>query len=158
MAQVYLDTSFVSACISDREDAASVYRRQLSREWWDFQRPLHDVFVSAEVITELSVPKYPHSGAALQFIDSIPILAYSDEVEGLATIMIEEKLMPGPVSGDAVHVAITCFHELDYLLTWNVRHLANPNKLSHLRVLCLRLGLMPPQIITPDLLWEVEDV
>ena len=41
-------------------------------------------------------------------------------------------------------------------LTWNVRHLANPNKLEDLRTICLRVGMLPPQILTPDLLWEHE--
>lgn len=43
------------------------------------------------------------------------------------------------------------------MLTWNVRHLANPNKLKHLREICRRVGLIPPKIVTPDLLWESEE-
>jgi hypothetical protein len=65
--------------------------------------------------------------------------------------------MPGPVAGDAVHVATATFHGVDFLLTWNVRHLANPNKTAHLQAVCLRVGLAPPGIVTPDLLWETDD-
>ncbi len=65
--------------------------------------------------------------------------------------------MPGPVAGDAVHVSVACVHGVDYLLTWNVRHLANPNKLEHLAAVCLRLGLTPPRIVTPDMLWKETD-
>jgi len=43
------------------------------------------------------------------------------------------------------------------VLTWNVQHLANPNKRTHFVTLCLRLGLIPPQILTPDLLIEVDE-
>ena len=37
MARVYLETSFVSACVTDRKDAGSVYRREKSLEWWALQ-------------------------------------------------------------------------------------------------------------------------
>jgi hypothetical protein len=41
---------------------------------------------------------------------------------------------------------------MDYVLAWNVRHLANPNKRTHFGIICLRLGISPPIIVTPDLL------
>lgn len=62
--------------------------------------------------------------------------------------------MPSPVAGDALHVAASCIHRIDYLLSWNVRHLANPNKVSHLQTICVRTGHIPPKIVTPELLWE----
>ena len=65
--------------------------------------------------------------------------------------------MPTPaVEGDAVHVAVSIMHKMDYLLTWNQKHMANPNKRTHLAVICARLNLSVPQIVTPDLL-IVED-
>ncbi len=50
MARVYLETSFVSACVTDRDDTASVYRRQLSTEWWKEQRVKHDLFVGSGIV------------------------------------------------------------------------------------------------------------
>jgi predicted nucleic acid-binding protein len=77
------------------------------------------------------------------------------EIRGLAKIRVSEKVMPGPdASGDAVHVAAAIAHRVDYLLTWNVRHLANLNKLEHVRVICQRLGYIPPVITTPDVARE----
>lgn len=154
MADVYLETSFVSACVTDRTDPASVYRREASLEWWASQSRRHALFVSAEVIAELSRPGFRRSPDALKFVRDVPLLDLDTEVYGLATILVEEKVMPGPVGGDAVHVAVASVAGMDYLVTWNVRHLANPNKLQHLAAICLRLGLTPPRIVTPDLLWE----
>ena len=66
--------------------------------------------------------------------------------------------MPAPaVEGDALHLAVAIIHQMEYILTWNVKHLANPNKRTHLAVLCMRLGLAPPQLVTPDLLQEFDD-
>ena len=154
MAAVYLETSFVSACVTDRTDPASLYRREASLEWWQSQRHGHKLFISAEVIKELSHPRFPSSNQALEHIKGIALLELDDDVLGLASILVQEMVMPSPAEGDAIHVGAACVHGMDYLLTWNVRHLANPNKLRHLTTVCLRLALTPPKIVTPDLLWE----
>ncbi len=62
MARVYLETSFVSACVTKRDDAASVYRRQISADWWKDQRAKHELFVSEEVVAELSHPDFRRRG------------------------------------------------------------------------------------------------
>jgi len=85
------------------------------------------------------------------------LLDVSTEVIGLARTLIAEKVMPGPLEGDAVHVAVAVAHRMEYLLTWNVKRLANPRKRSHLTAICLRAGFVPPQIVTPTNLWEPDD-
>ena len=157
MAQVYIETSFISACVTNRTDPASTYRRQVSREWWEMQAGSYTLFTSAEVLAELSHAQYPLSQQALAWTHNIPLLPITDEVRGLAHILVREKVIPGPVAGDAIHLAVASVHSMNYLLTWNVRHLANPNKLEHLQVVCRRVGLIPPQIVTPDFLWELDD-
>jgi hypothetical protein len=86
---------------------------------------------------------------------NLEILPLTQEVRGLAKTLVREKVMPGPDgSGDAVHVAVATVHRMNFVLSWNVRHLANVNKLEHLRVICQRLGYIPPVITTPEVLWE----
>lgn len=147
MAQVYLETSFISACVTNRTDPASVYPRQISQEWWNTPARLHALFTSAEGIAELSHPQSPLSRQAFDWVRNVPLLPIGEEVRGLASILVREKVMPGPVAGDAVHLAVASVHGMDYMLTWNVRHLANPNNLEHLRVVCLRAGIIPPGIV-----------
>jgi hypothetical protein len=158
MAQsVYLETSFISECVSDREDPVSTYRRGVSLEWWASQRTRFSCFTSVETIEELSDPEYPHRGEALDLIERVPLLPITDESLGLARLLIREKVMPGPVKGDAVHLAVAAVHSMAYVLSWNVRHLANPSKVAHLGAICLRVGILPPLIVTPDLLWEEDN-
>ena len=87
-------------------------------------------------------------------------LPLTDEITAFAEILVREKVMPAPaVSGDAIHLAAAAIHRMDYLVTWNQKHLANPNKRTHFVVVCARMNLAAPQIVTPDLLvTEVEDV
>lgn len=110
--------------------------------------------VSEEVIAELSAPTFLEGPAALDMLNGLPILKLSPEVRGLARIFVKQKVMPGPAfSGDAIHVAVATTFSMDYMVSWNVKHLANVNKRNHLANICLRLGLTPPLIVTPDLLW-----
>ncbi|MFG0315252.1 MAG: type II toxin-antitoxin system VapC family toxin [Phycisphaerales bacterium] len=158
MARVYLETSFVSACVTDRTDARSVYRHGTSLEWWQKQRSSHEVFVSSEVLAELGVPGHRGRAEALELIRGVPQLEVSDEVVGFAGVLVSELAMPRPAAaGDALHVAVATLHGMDYVLTWNVRHLANPNKIEHLRKVCFRFGRLPPTIVTPEFLWEASD-
>jgi hypothetical protein len=64
----------------------------------------------------------------------------------------EHLLMPMGTTGDALHLATASFHEIDYLLTWNCKHLANTNKIRHIRVINMRLGLWTPTLLTPEML------
>lgn len=155
MARVYLETSFVNACVTTRTDVRSLYRRDTSREWWETQAAAHRLFVSVEVLAELSHPDYPQGPDALAWIEAVPLVDVDEEVRGFANILVRERVMPAPVAGDAVHIAAACVHAMDYVLSWNVRHLANPHKVVHLRTMCIRAGYLPPRIVTPDLLWEI---
>lgn len=122
-------------------------------EWWIERSGAYDLFVSGEVVAELSAAESPVSGNALKMLEGLNMLDLRPEVQKLAHVLVEEKVMPAPaVAGDAMHVAAATVHRMDYMLTWNVRHLANPNKRTHLAVVCLRLGLVPPQLVTPDIL------
>jgi hypothetical protein len=67
---------------------------------------------------------------------------------------MEQQIMPADDAGDAAHLAVASYHGVDYLLTWNCRHLANANKFEHIRVINRRLGLMTPELVTPEQLFE----
>ena len=158
MAHVYLETSFFGACVSTRTSPRSVAWRETSNEWWQTQASRHELYVSDEVVAELSAPDFAEGPAALDMLRGLRLLDLGPEVRGLAEILVREKLMPRPsVSGDAVHVAAATVHRMEYVVTWNVQHLANPNKRMHFATVCLRLGLMPPQIVTPDMLMETDE-
>lgn len=156
MARVYLETSFFSACVSDRRDARSEYSRMRSRQWWVHQGSEYDLFLSAEVLRELSAPGFRHGDQALALARDVALLTISDAVRGLVRTLVQDKVMPGPdSSGDAIHVAAAVVHGMSFLLTWNQRHLANPNKLPHLRTVCMKFGLVVPELVTPDELWHL---
>ena len=155
MAKVYLETSFFSACVSTRTSDKSIGWRASSMEWWQTQSPRFDLFISPTVVSELAAPNFPGSEKALAMLHGLKMLRQSPEVIALAELFVKERVMPKPAdAGDALHVATATAHRMDYVLTWNVRHMANPNKRTHFAVICMRLGLSAPIFVTPDFLQE----
>nr|VFJ71904.1 MAG: hypothetical protein BECKFW1821B_GA0114236_12414 [Candidatus Kentron sp. FW] len=76
-------------------------------------------------------------------------LEINDNIKRIIEVYISNYLMPKDVLGDALHLAITSFHKIDYLLTWSCNHLANANKKKRIRMINERLRLATPEIITP---------
>lgn len=113
------------------------------------------MYVSPEVVRELSSPRFPSAvrNSALGMLHGLKALAFIPKVAETAELLVRERVMPGPaVEGDAVHVAFCVVYRVEYLLTWNQKHLANPKKRTHLAIICARLNLPAPQIVTPDLM------
>lgn len=81
------------------------------------------------------------------------LLPATPEVISFAEILVAERVMPGPSNeGDALYLAACIVHQVDYLLTWNQKHLANPNKRTHLTIIAARAKLRLPELVTPDLM------
>lgn len=144
--------------VTSRTGDLDIGRRASSTLWWQTQAKHHELFISPEVVRELSAPTFPNRDRALAMLAGLGVLDFTTEVVELADLLVREKIIPAPaVEGDALHLAVTIIHHMEYLLTWNVKHLANPNKRTHLAVLCMRLNLAPPQLVTPDLLQGHDD-
>jgi len=154
MAQrVYVETTVPSAYASTRTDPSSIHRRELTRAWWVDQRLRYDTWISDAVVLELAQGDWPGKDIALDLVDPLRRVSITDEVVNVARRYVRERLVPENLDGDALHLAAACVYEFDFLLTWNIRHLANPNKLAHLTVINRRLGLLTPQVVTPEMLW-----
>ena len=153
MAKVYLETSFFSACVTTRTTPQALGWRASSKQWLQDESPKHELFISPEVVNELSDPRFPNRDKMLKLLNGLGLLKINELVVDFAALLVRERIMPGPAnSGDAIHVATATIHGINYILSWNVKHLANESKRTHLAVVCMRLGLVPPLIYTPDML------
>jgi predicted nucleic acid-binding protein len=155
VSSVYLETSFFSEYCTIRTGEIARGRRATSLNWWENYARNFDLYISPEVVRELSSTAFPEQvrASALNMLAGLPQLALMDEVLGVAALLVRERVMPGPAAaGDALHVAAALVHQMDHLITWNQQHLANQNKRTHLQVVCARLGYLLPEIVTPDLM------
>nr|VFK42771.1 MAG: Predicted nucleic acid-binding protein, contains PIN domain [Candidatus Kentron sp. SD]VFK48128.1 MAG: Predicted nucleic acid-binding protein, contains PIN domain [Candidatus Kentron sp. SD] len=150
--KVYIETSIIGAYFDDREDIASRAQKFWTRRWWDELGSRYEIVSSDAVVNELEHPNYPHSAKALEFIAPVQKLSIENEIRQIVSIYIQNQLMPQDPIGDALHLAIASYHKCDYLLTWNCKHIANPNKFRRIRMCNTSLGFFVPTLCTPNLL------
>lgn len=148
---VYLDSTIFSFYFDGRP--GSIHRSDVTIDWLENQSKYFELYTSLFVIDEISNPVYQGWEKVSAKAEGIPLLKVNDEIKGIIAIYLENQLMPSDDAGDAAHLAIASFYELDYLLTWNCKHLANVNKIQHMRTINIRLGLLTPEIITPEQLY-----
>lgn len=149
MSRVYVETSIPSYYFEARRAPKLVAWREATVRWWDALRLEHALSTSETTIEELRKAPSAKAVRMLSMLQDVEILPYTAQVGATAVFCVEHKLVPAETLADALHIAYCSVYRVEYLLTWNCRHLANTNKARHLQVLNKRLGLPVPTLVTP---------
>ena len=147
MRTVYIETT-IPSYYHDTRATVAVWR-SATRDWWAQAQGAYRLVTSAFTIAELQAAPPPKRDQALALLAGVEVLPDSAGLADVVAAYIEHHLMPAEASGDAGHLAMASLHGVDFLLTWNIRHLANANKFQHLHIINGRLGLPVPAIVTP---------
>jgi len=86
----------------------------------------------------------------LAVLERLPLLDVTDAAITLAATLITRQALPVQAAQDTLHLAITCVHGVEYLLTWNCTYLANARLQSCIEQVCRDAGYIPPIICTPE--------
>ena len=78
------------------------------------------------------------------------MLSVTQEAVTLARTLVETGPIPEKADVDALHIAVAATNGMDYLLTWNCKHIANAEMQIGIGKLCRAAGLEPPVICTPE--------
>jgi hypothetical protein len=153
-SKVYLETTIVSyLTASSTREIIQAAHQQVTREWWR-RRERFDLFVSRPVLTEAGRGDATAAARRLEALAGIPVLSVSRAVATIANTLIRTGTLPAKARLDAIHVAIAAVNGMDYLLTWNLRHLANAAIRGKIEEACRKAGMHPPIICTPEELME----
>ena len=152
---VYIETTIPSYYCDDRPELTTDITR--TRQWWNQERDVYACYLSEAVLSELAEGNYPGQQKCLALVEGIAELVINEEIEQIAVVYQARRLMPREPVRDALHLAIASFYRMDFLLTWNCRHLANANKTRHFRELNSEMGLSIPELVTPYQLQPWED-
>ena len=131
--------------------------QQTTRDWWDGQRRQFDLFVSRFVIDECSAGDPAAARERLVYLEGIPLLEISDDVNSLAESLLDGVPLPEKAGIDALHISVAAVNGVQYLLPWNCKHIANPAMRPGIERLCREMGYEPPVICTPQELLEIDD-
>jgi hypothetical protein len=154
MKTVYIETTIPSSYFDNRPEPEMVARQHWTRQWWDHMHERYEPYTSVGVLDELNRGNHPNKESKLSLLKDVPLLEITREVIEIADVYIKRFVMPSDPTGDALHLALTTFYKIDFLLTWNCEHLANVNKMPHIRRTNAMLGLWTPEIVTPLSLLE----
>jgi hypothetical protein len=154
-AFIYVETTIPSFYTEKRIGVDIAARRQWTREWWIKPKPDQRLVTSVVVFDELErIPDAARRAESVALLRELEELDYTAEVEEIAAVYLQHKLMPAEALGDADHLALASFYNCDMLVTWNCKHLANANKTGHIRRVNALLGLRTPLLVTPLQLLE----
>ncbi len=153
--KVYIETtiiSYLAARISKNTIVAG--RQVLTQEWWDQCRCLFDLVVSELVFQEAADGDPEVSRKRIDYVSEINSLTISDEAVQLAEALVLKGGIPQQFGEDALHIAICATNGIDFLLTWNCKHLANAKLRYKIQEIVENEGYQCPVICTPAELME----
>lgn len=128
--------------------------QQVTHAWWETARPKYEIYISEAVIAEVRSGEPETAAERLTLIESLQILALTERVEQTVRAYQEGLGLGRDAWLDIVHLAFASANRLDYLLTWNFKHLANGHVIKRLQGVNRELGLETPLVLTPEALLE----
>jgi hypothetical protein len=149
--RIYIESTIPSYLVArPARDLLQAARQQLTRDWWDLKSGQHELFASQIVLDEIAGGEVAMARKRLDRIAEIPLLNLTDEARRLTQRILGSRLLPQNADRDAAHIALATVHEMDILLSWNCRHIANAAVQTGLRRLMKPSGLALPVLCTPD--------
>jgi hypothetical protein len=149
--RVYIETSIASYLAArPSRDLIQAARQQITNDWWEDRRREFELFVSQYVLDEAGDGDLAAARRRLELLDGLPVLQTTDEATDLGEALLAERVVPQKSVTDALHIAVATVHEMDVLLTWNCKHLANAEILGEVGRVIRSRGYEPPVICTPD--------
>ena len=154
-SSVYIETTIVSylAARSSRDLRVAAHQ-EITLDWWTRRRHQFKLYVSQLVVDEAERGDPVVATRRVGQLAGIPKLALTRGALVLAQRFVSQSAIPREASEDALHIAIAAVHGVDYLLTWNCRHIANATIRTRIQELSLDSGYEAPVICTPEELLE----
>ena len=143
--KVYLDTSVISALFDERNPERKSLTESFFKEIENFETYISDITI-AEIE---KTPDEEIKNNMKEKITQFSVLTISDEIEELAKEIIRRGAINESYSEDAYHIAITILNEMDFLLSWNFRHIVRKKTKDIVRMISTLNNLRQIEIITP---------
>lgn len=153
---LYLETSVVSYLVARPSSHIQVIaHQQLTHDRWNDRRHAFAINVSEVVLLEAGRGDPELAKRRLEIVAPFPVLKLSPRVAELTATYLSELKIPERAARDAAHLAFAAAYRIDYLLTWNCRHIAHTEVRRRLRESNARLRAWTPVICTPEELVDV---
>jgi predicted nucleic acid-binding protein len=128
----------------------------VTRRWWEQERRKYDLFVSEAVENECRRGDPVQARKRLSLIEAATMLILNRSIMELAQKLVIPGGLPAGAAADAVHIAVATIYQIDYLATWNIRHIANAQIRRITEGILEDNGYRRPIVCTPEELFGVD--
>lgn len=158
---VYVETTIISYLVGwlNRNDLQVAAHQEITRRWWTRRRSEFDLYASTVVFDEAAEGDAALAAERLRFLQEVTLLRVPDRAHQLKSELLRRTQIPQKAETDALHIALAAVHGMEFLATWNCKHIANGLILPLVYDVCRMEGYEPPLVCTPhELLGENDDV
>jgi hypothetical protein len=149
--RVYIETSVIGYLTArSTKNLIIAANIEITREWWEFRRNDFILYTSEAVLEEVAKGDTAIASPRLDILRDFPLLALNDAAQDLAKQFLTRSNLPPKAKVDAIHIAAATVHGMDYLLTWNCKHIANAQIQGKLAEITLGCGYVLPILCTPN--------
>jgi len=151
---VYVETTIVSY-LGARPSRNLIVRahQELTRRWWR-QRAAFQIFASPLVVEEARRGDSAARSRRRRLLRGLPLLEITDDSRAVARRLLEAGPLPEQAEIDALHIGVAAVHGMEYLVTWNCRHIANARMRPQIEEVIRGSAYEPPILCTPEELLE----
>ena len=149
--RVYIETSIISYLTArPSRDVIAMARLEITQRWWELRRARFELFVSQLVIEESLAGDEQAALRRMREITRLRLIDINDDAIELAEALMSSNSIPPVAGADMLHIAIATVNRMDFLLTWNHKHLANATLRRAVSSITQDNGYVPIVICTPD--------
>jgi predicted nucleic acid-binding protein len=148
---VYIETSILGYLTArSTKDLILAANIEITKDWWESRRNAFTLYTSEAVLEEVAQGDTEIAAQRLEILRDFPLLALNQAVQDLAAQFLARSSLPPKAKVDAIHIAAATIHGMDYLLTWNCKHIANAQIQGKLAEISLDFGYVLPILCTPN--------
>jgi len=151
MPSVYLETTIASYLAAQpSRDLIIAAHQQITHDWWLSARERFDLYISDAVLSEIRGGDPDAAARRLAIVNGLPALQLNDDVRNLVHEYDRRLGLTGRARADLPHFAFAVAYRMDYLVTWNCRHIANGEVIRRLLDANAALERPTPLVVTPE--------
>jgi hypothetical protein len=147
---VYVETTIASYLVArPSENPLAAARQAITKAWWE-TRSHYNLMISPEVLREIAQGDAHAAKLREKTLIGIPVLDFQNAVAQISDALLASGVFPTRARSDAIHLAFASAYAADVLVTWNLRHIANPLAMKRSREIVTMMGYVMPEICTPE--------
>lgn len=148
--KLYVETSVWNFYFAD--DAPE--KKDITRQFFlQVQKGTYEIYISGVVLREIAQATEEKQTMLFHLITEFSprILEVTEEIVRIAEAYIRDGVLPERAIDDSRHIAIATFYELDAVISWNLKHIANLKKMERINTINVRKGYIKTLVLTSPL-------